>query len=139
MVVAALISIVVIGRVFYPDNIAQTLPDGGAKGLKSRFYRTDITAATKAVSDVITTRSTYGSQWKLVGKTDGDDELPSKVKAEVPVIVFTDDLEVTIKHTEKVGEVQIDVLSQSRVGKSDFGENARHVRQFLEALDAKLK
>lgn len=139
VVVIGIISIVLIGRIFYPDNIAQTSPDGGPKGLKQRVYRADVAAATKIVSDIIMAQSTYGSQWKMVSKIDGEGDMASKIKAEVPVVVFTDDLEVTIKNTENDGEVQVDVHSQSRVGQSDFGENARHVRQFLEALDEKLK
>ena len=36
-------------------------------------------------------------------------------------------------------EVTIDAKSNSRVGRSDFGENARHVNQLLNALDEKFK
>ncbi|MEZ5345130.1 MAG: DUF1499 domain-containing protein [Pyrinomonadaceae bacterium] len=135
--VIAIIGIVIIGRTFYPDNIAQTSADGGEKGLKTRFYKTDLNTAVKAVSDVVPTLSTYGSGWKLVGTNLGKGDAASTIKAEVPVVVFTDDLEVTVKSTED--RVQVDVRSQSRIGKSDFGENARHVRKILEALDEKLK
>jgi uncharacterized protein (DUF1499 family) len=50
--------------------------------------------------------------------------------------VITDDLEVYNKESGK--EITIDAKSNSRVGRSDFGENARHIRQFLTALDEKL-
>ena len=58
------------------------------------------------------------------------------IKAEVPVVVFTDDLEVYLKQNQD--EVSIDVKSKSRIGRSDFGENARHVNQLLNVLDKKL-
>ena len=121
------------GRAF-PDNIAETAPDGGAKNLKTRVYQTDLATAEKTVKEIIPTLSTYGGSWKVVGESS--DSVKGKIiKAEIPVVVFTDDLEVFIKESGDV--VTIDAKSNSRVGKSDFGENARHVRQFLEALDAK--
>lgn len=128
-----------VARGVYPDNIAETSSGGGTKELKTRFYKGDRTTVVAAVSEIIPTLSTYGANWKLIGKNDDDDEKISKVNAEVPVVVFTDDLEVTIKDTENEGEVQVDIRSESRIGKSDFGENARHVRKLLTALDQKLK
>lgn len=130
------IAILVIGRVFYPDNIAETAPDGGKKNLKTRIYNSDLETAGKTVKEIIPTLSTYGGNWKLVGETDNT-EKGKVIKAEVPVVIFADDLEVYIK--EIGNEVSIDAKSNSRVGKSDFGENARHVNQLLKALDEKLK
>lgn len=127
------VSILVIGRTFYPDNVAETALDGGKKDLKTRIYKTDLQTARKTVQEIIPTLSTYGSNWKIANdKTQSE----NVITAEVPVIFFTDDL--TVKMTEKDSEVQIDVVSKSRVGKSDFGENARHVRKILNALDEKL-
>jgi uncharacterized protein (DUF1499 family) len=129
------VAVLVVGRVFYPDNIAETAPDGGKKNLKTRVYQTDSETAAKAMRAIIPTLSTYGSSWKLVGESDSA-EKGKVIKAEVPVVVFTDDLEVYIKQTPD--GVSIDAKSNSRVGKSDFGENARHIRQLLAALDEKL-
>ncbi|NNE98733.1 MAG: DUF1499 domain-containing protein [Pyrinomonadaceae bacterium] len=129
-------AILIIGRTFYPDNIAETSLDGGEKGLKTRNYKTDLLTALKSAKEIIPTLSTYGSKWKLVEYKDEDGSSSAKVGAEVPVLVFTDDL--TVKFEEKDdGVVQVNVRSESRVGKSDFGENARHVRKILNALDAK--
>ena len=88
----------------------------------------------KTSKDVISTLTTWGGSWKIVDETDGGSR--SAIKVEIPVVVFTDDLEVTIKDEE--GKSRVDVRSSSRVGKSDFGENARHVRKFLKALDERL-
>ncbi len=127
-------SLFAIGRFFYPDNVAETVPDGGAKGLKTRFYKADQATVRKTVQDVIPALSTYGSNWKIV---NDQTQTANVITAEVPVLVFTDDLTVTLKE-EKPDEVRVDVRSASRVGKSDFGENARHVRKLLSALDEKL-
>ena len=136
LVVAAVIAIVVVGRTFYPDNIAQTSEHGGTKGLKTRVYKSDTETVKRASAEVISGLTSWGNAWKLTDETDGGVEL--RLKAEVPVVVFTDDLEVTIKGNED-GTVDVNVRSESRVGKSDFGENARHVRKFLSALDRKMK
>jgi uncharacterized protein (DUF1499 family) len=135
VLVIFVVSVLIIGRTFYPDNIAKTSPDGGAKGLKTRFYQTDLETARKTVTEVVQNLTTYGSSWKIVNDKT---QTVNTITAEVPVIVFTDDLTVKINETEKEGEVKIDVESKSRVGKSDFGENARHVRKVLNSLDEKL-
>lgn len=127
--------IFIIGRVFYPDNIAETSADGGTKELRTRTYRTDVNTAKKAVKEIVPTLSTYGSNWKIVSEKDGEDS--ATIKAEIPVIMFTDDLEIIIKRIGINGGVEVNAVSKSRVGQSDFGENARHVRQILTALDKK--
>ncbi len=125
----------VVSAIFYPDNIAETAPDGGKKDLKTRFYKNDLANVAKAVSEIIPTLSTWGSSWKLTeNKVEGNSAI---IKAEVPVVFFTDDLEVKITKSENEGEVKVDVHSNSRVGKSDFGENRRHIVQILDAMDKK--
>jgi uncharacterized protein (DUF1499 family) len=128
-----LAGIFILGR-FYPDNIAETAPDGGKKNLKTRIYQTDLETAIKTVKEIVPTLSTYGGNWKITGESENI-EKGKIIKAEVPVVVFTDDLEVYVQETEK--GVSIDAKSNSRVGRSDFGENARHIRQLLTALDEK--
>ncbi len=128
------VATLVIGRTFFPDNIAETAPDGGAKGLKTRIYKTDLANAAKVVGETIPTLSSWGINWKLTEtKIENDIAI---IKAEVPVVFFTDDLEVSIKQLEN--GISLDVRSNSRIGKSDFGENRRHVAQILEALDKKI-
>ncbi len=135
-ILVIILSFFAIANYFYPDNIAETSPDGGEKGLKTRLYIADVEQARKTVQDVIPTLSTYGRSWRIANdKTQTD----SVIQVEVPVLFFTDDLTVKIEETKYRGEVQIDVRSQSRVGKSDFGENARHVRKLLNALDEKFE
>ncbi|NNE66393.1 MAG: DUF1499 domain-containing protein [Pyrinomonadaceae bacterium] len=128
-------SLLFIGRTYYPDNVAVTAPDGGSKQLVTRVYKGTPDDVKKTAKEVIGQLTTWGGSWKITDETDGGSEL--RIKAEVPVVVFTDDLEVIIKERSP-GQVSVDVKSQSRVGKSDFGENARHVRKFLAAMDKKL-
>lgn len=136
VVIVVLFAALFIAGRFYPDNIAETSLDGGNKNLKTRVYQTDLIMAEKAVREIIPTLSTWGGKWKIVGESESADK-GKIIKAEIPVVVFTDDLEVYIKQNQD--KVSIDAKSNSRVGKSDFGENARHVRQLLDALDEKFK
>jgi uncharacterized protein (DUF1499 family) len=57
------------------------------------------------------------------------------IKAEVPVVIFTDDLRVELN--AEGGETIVNARSASRVGKSDLGENRRHLLQLFEVLDKK--
>ncbi len=130
------VAILVVGRTFYPDNIAETSENGGMKGLKTRFYDSDVETVRSSAKSVLGKMSTWGSAWKIVEETgDGGN---FRIKVEVPVVIFTDDLEIKID-TVSEDRVRVDVRSASRVGKSDFGENARHVNQFLSGLDEALK
>lgn len=131
------LSVMFIGRYFYPDNVAETSPEGGEKQLRTRVYKADPETVRQTVRETIPELSTWGSAWKLTG--DGETEEDGReVRAEVPVLVFTDDLSVTIREADEKGRTRVDVRSASRVGKSDFGENARHVRKLLAALDERL-
>ena len=50
---------------------------------------------------------------------------------------FVDDVTITVKpETEFV--TRVDVHSRSRVGKGDFGQNARNIRTFQAELDSRL-
>lgn len=49
---------------------------------------------------------------------------------------FKDDVVIRIKAED--GQTRLDVRSKSRVGRSDVGTNANRIRQFREALSAKL-
>lgn len=135
IVLVPLLALLVVGRVFYPDNVAETSPSGQPKGLVTRYYTADPEKAEAAVREIIPTMTTWGAHWKLVdpGVREGNQIV---IKAEVPVVVFTDDLAVTITYSGE--SARVNVRSASRVGKSDFGENKRHVEQFLDALDQKL-
>lgn len=128
--------VLITGRVFFPDNSAETATGGGRKNLKTRIYKTDPETAEKIIMETIPELSTYGRSWKIVSESESP-EKGKIIKAEVPVVIFTDDLEIYIKKSED--RISIDAKSSSRVGKSDFGENARHIRQLLNALDEKFQ
>jgi hypothetical protein len=59
-----------------------------------------------------------------------------RVEASVRTTVFgfTDD--VTIRIRPGINETRVDIRSRSRVGRHDFGQNARRVREFQRELEA---
>jgi uncharacterized protein (DUF1499 family) len=54
-----------------------------------------------------------------------------------PLFRFKDD--VSIELVPEGGSTRVLVRSASRVGRYDFGQNARHVRDFFAALERELK
>ncbi len=112
-----------------PTHAAQTAPDE-APELRTRICTQSVEEITKIAQTVAGEQQTWFRSWRVV-KTDGN-----TIHVEVPVLVFTDNL--TIHVDENEGKTRVNVASKSRVGQGDFGENRRHIAQFLRALDEKL-
>jgi len=133
VIVVFFAGLLLVARTFYPTNIAETAPNHAEESLRTRHYRTDLKTFVGETEKIIPTISTYGRSWRFDG-TDARQDL-AFIRAEVPVVVFTDDLQIKAEK-DATGTI-VNVHSNSRVGKSDFGENRRHVLQILEALDKK--
>lgn len=135
LIAAAFLAVTLtITRTMYPNNIAETSETSENAELKTRRYKANLQTTAEAVKKIIPTLSSWGLKWKLgESKMENDQAI---VTAEVPVVIFTDDLEVKLEQVEN--EVIVNVRSASRIGKSDFGENARHIRQLFSRLDKKL-
>jgi len=116
-----------------PNNVAQTSVDSQDEALRTRRYKTDLQTFTSETKTLIPTISNYGQDWKIISsETAGNSAV---IKIEVPVVIFTDDLEIKADYDAEKSEVVVNVHSNSRVGKSDLGENRRHILQILEVLD----
>ncbi|CAN5357711.1 hypothetical protein BH10ACI1_BH10ACI1_01650 [soil metagenome] len=121
--------------VLNPGNMAETSADAQDESLKTRRYKTDLKSFVAETEKIIPTMTKYGKNWTIAASNS--DETSASIKAEVPVVVFTDDLEVKAENDKEKNEVIVNIRSASRVGKSDLGENRRHVLQILAALDQK--
>jgi uncharacterized protein (DUF1499 family) len=75
--------------------------------------------------------------WTVVGSGQGPGGVVVSAFHETPVLRFKDDVTVTIRR--KGGKTIVSVRSRSRVGKFDLGQNARNIRELLQALDAELR
>ncbi len=124
-----------------PGNVAQTRPDHPDPALRTRRYprRGDPAALRRAIEESMLGLSTYGRSWRVVGTTPAAEASGGfTIRAEVPVLLYTDDLAVQVRPDLTKGWWLVDVTSRSRVGKSDLGENRRHVVQLLRLLDEQL-
>lgn len=124
-----------------PRTWAQTTPDADDERLRTRRYHASLDEVMKALDELIPTLRTYGANWRLVQSQRFDESTPyasGTIRVKVPVTVFVDDLTIMLR---AAGEATIvDVRSQTQVqGRSDFGENKRHVIQLLSALDEDLE
>ena len=70
-------------------------------------------------------------RWGVISYDEGKGEI--RVEATTRMLRFVDDVTIRV---ESNGEgATVNVRSASRVGKSDFGQNARNIRAFLSELD----
>jgi uncharacterized protein (DUF1499 family) len=122
-----------------PTNFAETRPNHSDAQLRTRAYRVAPSAVVSTVREIVPQLRTYGRAWR-VNPARGSRAIGSRdavvVQCEVPVLIFTDDLKITVQ--EQGEHTGVDVESRSRVGRGDFGENRRHILQLLRALDARL-
>jgi len=100
--------------------------------LQPREYRQSEKSVAEAVRSVVESLP----RWRLVGSGRGPGGTAIHAVATTLVLRFEDD--VTIRIRRKAGKTQLSVRSSSRVGKWDFGQNARNIRKLLAALDARL-
>ena len=113
-----------------PTNVCATRPDHPDISLRTRIYAISPETVHNGIRKVIAAQRTYGRAWKMTETID-------EIRAEVFVLMFVDDLVVSMRRD---GDgTRVDVRSQSRVGRGDFGENRRHVWQFLRSLDEEMK
>ena len=112
-----------------PTNVAQTTPDETPE-LRTRNYWQSVEEVTQTARQIASAQTTWLRSWRVI-QTDGN-----PIHVEVPVLFFTDDL--TIRIDQNGEKARVNVASKSRVGQGDFGENRRHVAQFLRALDEAL-
>ncbi len=114
-----------------PSIEAQTSPENPDARLRTRRYQASLQEVRASTLEIIPGLRKYVSHWRLA-----DSQKENQIHAEVPVFLFTDDLEVTLK--EDGDATVLDVHSKTRFpGKSDLGENRRHILQLLAALDEK--
>ena len=89
------------------------------------------------VGDAVREALTDRPGWTVVGSGQGPGGVALSLVHETPLLRFKDD--VTVKIRRKGGQTVVSVRSRSRVGMWDFGQNARNIRELLQALDAELR
>ncbi|WP_447980374.1 DUF1499 domain-containing protein [Candidatus Nitrospira bockiana] len=118
MLMWPMINVVETGRTpQYPDIVPRVYP-----GDKAAVFD----AALHAVSRL--------PRWTLIDYDEGRGEI--RAEAVTRVLRFVDDVHVRLE--ERPDGVTVHVRSASRVGKGDFGQNARNIRSFFSELDRQL-
>ena len=127
IVVAAVVLVTAWPRL----NVVETGRTPEYADLQPREYRKSAQAVTKAAEAAVQSLG-----WTLQGSGKGPSGSALHAVARTRVLRFQDDVTISVRRAK--GRTRVSVRSQSRVGKWDFGQNARNIRAFLEALDAQL-
>lgn len=111
-------------------NVVETGRTPEYPDIQPRAYRKPTAEVFDAALQVISRLP----RWSLVGY----DERQGEIHAESRTALwrFVDDVRVRVVSRE--GTAVVEVRSASRVGRGDFGQNARRIRGFLSELDRQL-
>jgi uncharacterized protein (DUF1499 family) len=74
--------------------------------------------------------------WEVVGSGRGPGGAEIQAVARTRVLRFKDDVTVRIRRRE--GACEVAVRSKSRLGKGDFGQNARNIRAFQAEMERQM-
>ena len=74
-------------------------------------------------------------RWRIVHADDTDGIIDAEAKS--LLVRYVDDVRIHI-YLDEDAQTRVDLVSQSRKGRADFGTNARRAAGFLRALDRKL-
>jgi len=110
------------------QNRAETLEAHPDPSLRTRMYRTSTGAVFRATIEVIN----RFPRWKWAQQEPALGLILAERRSRL--FKFVDDVRIEITQTAS-GDTAVHVVSQSRIGKWDFGQNARNIRTFLNALD----
>jgi len=75
-------------------------------------------------------------RWTFVAQGKGPGGSEIQAIAATRVWRFKDDVAIRVRR--EGGSTRVSVRSKSRVGRADFGQNARNIRLFLQELDQEL-
>jgi uncharacterized protein (DUF1499 family) len=112
-------------------NIAETSADAEDPRLRTRLY------ALSRETVWITAQQLAGTQpgWTVMKTDPAEGELT--IEARTRLLKFVDDVKIRVRPASGQ-RISVDMRSSSRVGKADFGTNARRIGTFLAALDSAL-
>lgn len=111
---------------------AFTDPEAEDPRLRGRAYPIPFARVWEAVLRVARARP----RWTVLETHPATGELHAE--ARTLLWRFTDDVWIRVS-LDAAGQTRVDVTSASRVGKADFGVNARRIARFLHALDRHLR
>ncbi len=110
---------------------ARTAPDHPDERLRGARFGVPFAAVWEAALTV----ARRHPRWKVTESDPGAGRIVAE--ATTPVWRFVDDV-VIILSLDHQGDTRVDVASHSRVGRIDFGMNARRIHHFLRRLEREI-
>ena len=115
-----------------PINVVETGRTPQYPDLDPRTYAVVSTSVYSAAAEAIASMP----HWQLVGSGSGEAGTAIHAVRKTRLFRFEDDVTITI---EAIGKGTIvNVRSASRLGRIDFGQNARNIEELFAALDARI-
>lgn len=113
-------------------NDVETGKTAAYPDLRVREYRASERQVLQAVKDLVSRLP----RWSFVGAGSGAGGSEVQAVHVTRIFRFADD--VTVRIRGQGDQTRVSVRSRSRLGKWDFGQNARNIRELLAALDREL-
>jgi uncharacterized protein (DUF1499 family) len=139
-VLGALVVVAAILLAVWPwINVVETGQTQEYPDLLPRHYR----AGSERIFEAALQAVRRLSRWTLITSRPEAGEI--QAEARTTVLRFVDDVRIQVQPTATAsgGDLQartvVRVRSASRVGRADFGQNARNIREFFGALDRQLE
>jgi uncharacterized protein (DUF1499 family) len=112
-------------------NVVETGKTPEYPDIVPRVYRADADRVFDAVLHAVHRLP----RWSLVAYRPETSEVHAEARTRL--LKFVDD--VLIRIVRRDDGMAVEVRSASRVGRSDFGQNARNIRAFFDALDKEMQ
>lgn len=126
----AVVAVIALLKSWPVINVVETGRTPEYPDVQPRQY----SAGRDRVSDAVLRAVSRMPRWTLISRSGQGD---FRVEAKTMLLRFVDD--VTIRIAEQGGGTVVNVRSASRVGRGDFGQNARNIRAFLLELDRQME
>lgn len=112
-------------------NYAATSPSAADEGLRPLELSLPLDEAAALVERAALSLP----RWSPGERNSEGDALRLRFVRQTPLLRFRDDVTVVLRSGSE-GRTVVDVESRSRVGKADFGQNPRNIKELLAALRA---
>lgn len=98
----------------------------------------DYDLSPEAVFDGVKRAAEAMKGWRNIETTEGDDEWELSAEAVTSLFKFVDDVTIRVSESGLNGRTRVWMRSKSRVGRGDFGANAKRIRAFIRQLNREL-
>ncbi|MCW3058450.1 MAG: DUF1499 domain-containing protein [Capsulimonas sp.] len=120
-----------INRRWFLVNDITTGESADYPELRSRVYYAEPGTALAAAQQAMRSLP----HWRVIHIDDENDTIDAEV--ETTIGKFLDDVTLYVQ-PQGIGQIRVVIRSRSRQGRGDLGQNAQHIRNLQNAMDARL-